>query len=91
MPWLNRVDVEWLRQCVKYIHNIYILEDHAATGGLGDFLLKTMVHESLLEQRRFRTFGVEEMPAWGTPAETLQHHGLDGSTIAAKIKNYSEK
>ncbi len=91
MPWLNRVDVEWLQQCVKEIENIYILEDHAATGGLGDFLLKTMVQETLLEQKRFSIFGIEEMPVWGTPAETLQHHGLDGNTIAKKIKVHKKK
>ena len=85
MPWLNRVDVDWLRQCVKDINSVYVLEDHAANGGLGDFLLRKMVKESILMQKSFEIMAVEEMPAWGNPAEVLKHHGVDHESLKKKI------
>ena len=34
MPWLNRVDPEWLQEAVSSCPAIYVLEDHGPVGGL---------------------------------------------------------
>ena len=38
MPWLNRVDASWLAELVEPFEEIFVLEDHAPVGGLGDML-----------------------------------------------------
>jgi transketolase len=78
MPWLNRVDAQWLHDLVEPFGELFVLEDHAPVGGLGDALRRvggSSVH----------VFGVEGWPACGTPAEALRYHGLDGSSLADRI------
>jgi transketolase len=85
MPWLNRVNVKWLRDAIGECPAICVLEDHAPVGGLGDILLNTFKRERIFENRAFRIFGVEGYPACGTPAEALNYHGLDGASLATNI------
>ncbi|MDO9262832.1 MAG: transketolase C-terminal domain-containing protein [Desulfosalsimonadaceae bacterium] len=87
MPWLNRVDDVWLESTVGPCPYIYVLEDHAPVGGLGDFLLNRLTGLRLLENRRFKKLAVEGYPAWGTPAEVLKYHGLDGDSLADAVFN----
>jgi transketolase len=79
MPWLNRVDVEWLADLVEPFEDVFVLEDHAPIGALGDGMRRE------LGERRITVFGVEGWPACGTPAEALRFHGLDGASLAGRI------
>jgi transketolase len=79
MPWLNRVDREWLAELAEPFEEVFVLEDHAPVGGLGDTLRRE------LGDRRVTVFGVEGWPACGTPAEALRFHGLDGASLAGRI------
>jgi len=79
MPWLNRVDREWAAELVEPFGEVFVLEDHAPVGGLGDTLRRA------LRGRSVTVFGVEGWPACGTPAEALRHHGLDGASLADRI------
>ncbi len=85
MPWLNRFDRQWLTDMIGGCQAIYVLEDHAPAGGLGDGLLNVLNDLSLLAGRRFATFGVEGLPAWGTPPQVLKYHGLDGASLAERV------
>jgi transketolase len=85
MPWLNRVDAAWLKGAVAGFGTLYVLEDHAPVGGLGDFLLNALVENGLLGAARFKKFAVEGYPACGTPPEVLDYHGLDGPSLAKRI------
>jgi transketolase len=80
MPWLNRVDREWLADLVEPFGEIFVLEDHAPVGALGDALRRE------LDGRLVTVFGVEGWPACGTPAEALRFHRLDGSSLADRIE-----
>jgi transketolase len=81
MPWLNVVDREWLLELVEPFDELFVLEDHAPVGALGDSLRR------VLEGRGTTTvFGVEGWPACGTPAEALRFHGLDGRSLAGRIE-----
>ena len=51
MPWLNKIDNEWLNKVVSDQNKIFVLEDHSAVGGLGDRLLNAMNELNLLEER----------------------------------------
>jgi transketolase len=80
MPWLNHVDSSWLAELVEPFEEIFVVEDHAPVGALGDSLRRSLGGRSL------RVFGVEGWPACGTPAEALRFHGLDGSSLADRIE-----
>ncbi|MDH7487329.1 MAG: transketolase C-terminal domain-containing protein [Anaerolineae bacterium] len=85
MPWLNRVDGHWLAEVVAPFQVLYVLEDHAPVGGLGDHLLNVLVDNGLMEGRRFRKFAVEGYAACGTPPQVLRYHGLDGASLAERM------
>lgn len=78
MPWLNRVDSGWLAETVGPIEYLFVVEDHAPVGALGDSLRREL-------QRPVTVYGVEGWPACGTPTEALRHHGLDGASLADRI------
>ena len=79
MPWLNRLDADWLAAEIAPFDHVFVLEDHAPVGGLGDGL------RGVLPGRAVTVFGVEGWPACGTPDEALRFHGLDGASVAARI------
>ncbi|HOG45125.1 MAG TPA: transketolase C-terminal domain-containing protein [Anaerolineae bacterium] len=85
MPWLNRVDASWLAEAIGQVRHLFVLEDHAPVGGLGDHLLNTLVAGNMLEGRHFAKFAVEGYPACGTPPQALAHHRLDGASLAEAI------
>lgn len=78
MPWLNRVDPDWLASLAGY-ERLFVLEDHSPVGGLGDALRRA------LPGRPIDVFGVEGWPVCGTPAEALRAHELDGASLAERI------
>jgi transketolase len=79
MPWLNRVDAQWLSELVEPYRELFVVEDHAPVGALGDTLRRE------LEGRSVTVFGVDGWPACGTPVEALRLHGLDGFSLADRI------
>jgi transketolase len=85
MPWLNKIDKEWLADVINDQKMIFVLEDHSAVGGLGDRLLNTLNKNGLLENREFINLGLTEYPECGTPWEVLDYHGLDGKSLAQRI------
>jgi transketolase len=85
MPWLNRVDPGWLRETVTGVERLFVLEDHAPVGGLGDALLNVLAEEGLLAGRRFEKFAVEGYPACGTPPQALRYHRLNGASLCERI------
>jgi transketolase len=78
-PWLNRFDPGWLEELVDRWERIFVLEDHAPVGGLGDALRRA------LPGRELTVVGVEGWPACGTPQEALRFHGLDGAALAERV------
>ncbi len=86
MPWLNRVDAAWLSETVAPYTDVFVLDDHAPVGGLGDSLLNALEVGGGLEGRRLHKLAVEGYPACGTPAEALRYHGLDGRSLAERVR-----
>jgi transketolase len=80
MPWLNVVEQDWLLELTDSFDELFVLEDHAPVGALGDSLRR------VLEGRTITVFGVEGWPACGTPQEALHFHRLDGASLADRIE-----
>jgi transketolase len=91
MPWLNRVEADWLEKTVGDCPAIFVLDNHAPYGGLGDYLLNAIISSEKLRARRFRKFAVEGYPACGTPVEALKYHRLNGESLAERIISVAEK
>ena len=93
MPWLNAVDLHWLEEIIMNHNQIFVLDDHASYGGLGEFLISMLTNANLLEHNNFTIFAIEGFPACGSPSEVLHFHGLDGESVAKKIMtlNYVEQ
>jgi transketolase len=85
MPWLNRIDPDWLVEMAGAFQRLFVLEDHAPVGGLGDRLLEVLAQTGLIQGRSLTRFAVEGYPAFGTPGQALQYHGLDGASLAGRI------
>ena len=86
MPWLNRVDRKWFFAEAAAFRNIFVIEDHAPVGGLCDILRRELYTQEEPCDKKIVQFAVEGYPACGTPPEVLQFHGLDGESIAERIK-----
>jgi transketolase len=86
MPWLNVVDLPWLENMIQDHDPIFVLEDHARFGGLGEFLISELTNANLLAHNNFTIFAIDGFPACGTPAEALNFHGLDAESLAKNIK-----
>ena len=85
MPWLNRIDAEWLEDVVQEFDHIFVVDNHFTYGGLGDAILNAMNESQTLRGRRLHKLGLTEYPQWGTPPEVLKYHGLDGQSMAERI------
>ena len=85
MPWLNKIDKEWLKKVINNQMKIYVLEDHSAVGGLGDRLLNALTEIGEIAGKEFTNFGLKEYPECGTPLEVLEFHKLDGKSLAQRI------
>jgi transketolase len=85
LPWLNRFDRDWVTETVAPYADVFVLEDHAPVGGLGDALMRELSSAGQLNDRVVAVFGVEGWPACGTPPEVLGFHRLDGVSLAERI------
>lgn len=90
MPWLNKIDSEWLKEIVKNQKRIFVLEDHSAIGGLGDRILNALVKIREISGLEFTNLGLTEYPECGTPLEVLEHHQLDGKSLAQRISGIKD-
>lgn len=86
LPWLNRVDKDWFEGAVGKCKAIFILDNHAPVGGLGDCLINAYVESYKLRSNVFKKLAVEGHPECGTPQEVLRHHRLDGASLAERVK-----
>ena len=84
-PWLNRFDAAWLHPAIAAHRHVYTLDDHMLAGGMGERLVAALAGHGLLDGRRVHRFGLEVLPACGTPVEVLRHHELDGASLARRI------
>lgn len=82
MPWLNRVDTDWLRGAVAGARLIVALDNHSVTGGQGDLIGSALA--SMEKHPPLVKIGVEGIAACGTADEVLDFHQLNASSIARR-------
>jgi transketolase len=85
LPWLNHVEPQWLEETVGASDTLFVLDNHASSGGLGDTLLNALMDSDRLRGKRLVKFAVEDYPACGTPEEVLGFHELSGEHLVTRI------
>jgi transketolase len=86
MPWLNRVDAAWLDGVLAGFDTVFVIDDHAPYGALGEAVLGRVNDSDSLRGTPVVKLGVDGYPACGTPQEALAAHALDAASIAARIE-----
>ncbi|UCC53540.1 MAG: hypothetical protein JSV68_06120, partial [Anaerolineaceae bacterium] len=85
LPWLNRVDTNWLEETIGDCKTVFVLDNHSQYGGLGDSMLNAIMLSGNLHERNLIKVAIEDFPACGTPQEALRFHQLDGESLVARI------
>jgi transketolase len=84
LPWLNRIDRDWLLYAVRAYRLIVTLDDHYTSMGQGE-LIASVISRGATIHPRVVSFGVEEIPACGQGREVLRYHRLDAASLAERI------
>ena len=84
LPWLNRVDPDWLASLAKGRKLLVTLDDHYLEGGQGQKVLAALASGGV--SIATLQIGLEGVPPSGSPDEVLARLGLDAAGIAARVK-----
>ena len=90
MPWLNKIDLDWIDSITMNFKKIFVLEDHSTVGGLGDRILEAIADIHHLQGKEFQKLGLDDYPECGTPLEVLEYHELDGKSLAKRISGIED-
>ena len=85
LPCLNFFDKSWFSKKIKKFKNIFTLDDHNISGGLGDMLFSFLAENDLVGNKNLKKFGFKGYPC-GTYNEVLNYHKLDFKNLADQIK-----
>ena len=91
LPWLNRVDRDWLRETVGGCRAVFTLDNHYVDGGQGQMVLATLSELDLGPSVTAKRFGVTRVPESGGNVEVLKAHELDGASLGAAMHGVSRR
>jgi len=80
LPWLNRIDDEWVRHTLGQFSAVLTLDNHAETLGQGMMIASAIARTGV--RAEVRSIGLTDVPVCGSNAEVLAYHGLDADGIA---------
>jgi len=80
LPWLNKVEKEWLRREIDGFETVVCLENHSVKGGLAEEVARIA--------GRIHVIGVEGYGRSGEAAEVLAHFGMDSDSMARRIREF---
>ena len=87
MPWLNRVDLRWLREVIGTRRSILTLDNHYLKGGQGEMLAAAIAELALEPAPRILRVGVMALPQCGTNDEVLVHHKFDVGSLVKSMRS----
>jgi transketolase len=85
LPWLNRVDANWLRKTLDGKRALFTIDNHFVKGGQGRMVAAALAGLALDRPVLVQSFGVADFPACGQNDEVLRAHGLDAESLAAAM------
>jgi len=75
LPWLNRLDPDWLLDTIRGARHVFTLDNHYLDGGQGQMIASRVAEHAV--SIPVTRIGLTELPVCGTNEEVLAHHGLD--------------
>ena len=84
LPWLNRVDADWIASLAKGKKLLITLDDHYLDGGQGEKVMAALARAGVSIPTL--NLGLDAVPPSGQPAEVLQRLGLDAAGIADSVQ-----
>ncbi len=86
MPWLNRVDADWLLKVLDGTEVLYSIENHSNHGGLSDELARVLSADpQRFHAVKLKVMGVEGFAQSGQVDETLHAYHLSVDAIVKSI------
>lgn len=86
LPWLNRVDAEWLSEVLDGASHLFTIDNHYVDGGQGDYVLSAVAAQGMRGTLQCTKFGLLSVPPSGTNDEVLAAVGLDADSLVKKMK-----
>ncbi|MFI6067023.1 transketolase C-terminal domain-containing protein [Micromonospora sp. NPDC051227] len=86
LPWLNRVDPDWLRPLAERAELMFVVEDHYTWGGQADVIARALAELRLAAPPRFHGIGLTQVPVCGDQDEVLAFHKLRHDELAQTIR-----
>ena len=83
LPWLNRIDDQWVRDVLGRFKHIVTLDNHYLEFGQGVMVAAALARTGV--RAGVTPIGLTEIPACGTNAEVMAYHGLDAPSIARTV------
>jgi transketolase len=87
LPWLNKIDLRWLREVVGGRRSIVTLDNHYLKGGQGEMVASAIAEIGLEPSARVLRVGVTALPECGSNDEVLAHHKLDVASIVKSLRH----
>ncbi len=81
MPWLNRVEDDWLAETIAGRRTVLVLDNHYESGGLGMRVASAVASMPDGARPRCVVKGLRGVPACGQTDEVLARHGLAQSDL----------
>lgn len=86
LPWLNRLDLDWLASELSGVDRLYTIDNHFLKGGIGEAI--SVAVSDLGIRVKVKRLGVDGIPVCGQNDEVLRFYGLDSESIAETICRY---
>ncbi len=83
LPWLNRIDDTWVRDVLGSFAQLVTLDNHYLEFGQGVMVAAAVARSGA--RSAVTQIGLTEIPACGSNADVLAHHGLDAASIARAV------
>src|SRR5215831_3422026 len=85
LPWLNHIDDVWAREVLGRFPLVVTLDNHYRALGQGVTIAAALARNGV--RASVHSLGLDDVPACGTNAEVLAHHGLDAASIASAVRS----
>jgi len=83
LPWLNKIDENWLSEIVVPYKMAVTIDDHYVALGQGVQIRSAFAGAGI--KTKILSLGLTQIPACGHNAEVLKHHKLDFESVAEVI------
>lgn len=85
LPWLNRLNEEWVRTELGRYPLVVTLDNHYLEFGQGVMIGAALARAGVRVD--IASLGLTDIPACGSNADVLAHHGLDAASIARAVRD----